>query len=221
MTKKNDIARWAEEQINAALGDVQPVEPAKPKRPRRPNKAAIVVNGDAGQIAGGDINNVHMIHTEKVIQKTVAVPQPGEEHITEEQVAELHRLKDEIIRLETIAKKSPATHQTVWGALNRKMKVGAMRMIPKDKFPAAKRFMQQWIGRLSDRPTVQKKDPGLRTRRIRAIKTNTRQDTVLEAKVLAYMQNNFGKTSVGDLDQQELEQTYRYMLGTRKPRGDV
>lgn len=190
-----------------------------PKRKRQPSapKLSVVVNGGNGD--GHGVGNT-IIKTERHTTRTIAEPRPGAEHITEEQVRQLHDLKDEIVRLEAIGKKDPATPQRVWSALNKAMRVGAMRMIPLDKFPSARKYLHSWIGRLSDGATVQKKDAdGVRKRRLAYIHKNM-ADLGCEERVRDYMEKHFGVRSSGDLPNAEaLEQVYRYVASVKKEAG--
>ena len=97
---------------------------------KRDNGGDILVSGDRNIVGNGN----SMVITEKHVIKQKAEPKPGKEHITEQQVRRLHDLKDEIIRLEQIAKRNPATHQRVWAAFNKAMGIGSMRMLPLNKF---------------------------------------------------------------------------------------
>lgn len=183
-------------------------ESAKPARkPRRKPDPKVSVQGD-GNIVG---NNNTYIKTEKHINKVRATPRPGEEHITEDQVARLRDLKDEILRLEQLAKKKPATHQTVWASLNKRMNVGAMRMIPIGKFKAAEKYLLSWIGRLTRTKSVQNKDPDtVRRRRIAYIQTNMKQ-LGIEDRVRDYMERHYGVRSLKELpDQAAIERVYQY-----------
>lgn len=155
-----------------------------------------------------------------MVTRTIATPQPGTEHITENQVAKLHALKDEIIKLEALAKRDPATPQRVWAALNKKMKVGAMRMIPASKFKAAETFMLTWLGQLADRPAVQKKAPdAVAKRRIAYIQTNMKK-LGCEIRVRNYMEKHFGVRSLTDLpDAAAMERVYRYVASIKKESG--
>lgn len=193
-----------------------PTEPAQPKpaRKRSPRpENSIEVNGHGNIVGNGNT----VIKTEKLTHKTIAEPKPGAEHITEEQVRRLHDLKDQIIQLEQAAKRNPATHQRVWSTLNKTMRVGSMRMIPKDKFNAAEKYMLGWIGQLMDRPAAQKNAPDtVRKRRITYIQTNMKKLGV-EDKVRAYMLKNYAVTSLTDLhDQAALEAVYRYVSGLKQ-----
>lgn len=189
---------------------------AKPAVKPRRNRSAVVVNIKAGNGDGNGIGNT-IIKTEKVVSKTIATPQPGAEHITETQVRRLHDLKDEILRLEALAKRDPATPQRVWASLNKKMGVGSMRMIPVTKFKAAEKYLLTWIGQLADRPTVQKKAPDIIAKRyIAFIQTNMKKLNV-EERVRNYMEEKFGTRSLKDLSGlPDLERVYRYVGGLKR-----
>lgn len=188
-------------------------EASKPVRKlrARPRPAQSIV-GDNNVQAGGDVH----ITTEKVVRKTIAKPQPGELHITEDQVARLHALKDEILKLEAAAKRDPATPQRVWSALNKKMGVGAMRMIPAAKFKAAEKYLLTWIGQLMDRPAAQKKAPDtVEKRRITYIQTNMKA-LDCEVRVRDYMEQHFGVRSLKELPTPAaLERVYRYVASLK------
>lgn len=188
---------------------------AKPQRMQR-KPASNVINITAGNGDGNGIGNT-IIKTEKVISRTTAKPQPGIEHITEDQVRRLHDLKDEILRLEALAKKDPATNQRVWSALNKKMRVGAMRMIPAVKFKDAEKYLLTWIALLTDRPSVQKNAPDIvRKNRISYIQTNMKKLDI-ESRVRDYMEKHFGVRSLTELpDLKALERVYRYVAGVKK-----
>ena len=194
-------------------------ESAKPARKPRAKPVAtpsITINVGNGDGDGNGIGNT-IIKTEKVTNKTIATPKPGDEHITEAQVRKLHDLKDEIIKLEALGKRDPATPQRVWGALNREMRVGAMRMIPAAKYRAAEKYLQSWIGRLMDGKTVQKKAAGtVESRRIAYIQTNMKKLNA-EERVRDYMEKHFGVRSLKDLPGAEaLEKVYRYVASVKK-----
>lgn len=187
---------------------------AKPARkPRAKRVLKVTVTGDSNIV--GDNNTV--IKAEKVVRKTIARPVPGIEHITEAQVARLHALKDEILKLEAASKRDPATPQRVWSALNKKMGVGAMRMIPASRFDAAENYLLTWIGQLMDRPAAQKNaSETVRKRRIAYIQTNMKSLNC-ELQVRDYMHRLFGVRSLSDLpDPSALERVYRYVAGLKR-----
>jgi len=189
---------------------------AKPKRAPRRNPAGNVINIKTGNGDGNGIGNT-IIKTEKVITRTTAKPQPGSEHINEDQVRRLHDLKDEILRLESLGKRDPATPQRVWSALNKKMRVGAMRMIPAAKFKDAEKYLLTWRAQLTDKASVQKKAPDtVRKRRIAYIQANMKKLDI-ESRVRDYMEKHFGGRSLSDLpDLKSIERVYRYVAGVKK-----
>lgn len=191
-------------------------ESAKPARKpsRKPSSSSITINTGNGD--GNGIGNT-IIKTERVTTKTIATPKPGAEHITEAQVRKLHDLKDEIIKLESLGKRDPATAQRVWGSLNKAMGVGAMRMIPASKARDAEKHLQSWIGRLMDGKTVQKKAAGtVETHRISYIQTNMKKLNA-EERIRDYMEKHFNVRSLKELpDAAALERVYRYVASVKK-----
>ncbi|WP_051711585.1 hypothetical protein [Andreprevotia chitinilytica] len=195
----------------------------KPRTPRKKPATAVMtaggnlvnVSGDGvvvGQIVAGDVHQ----HYEKKTSKVIVKPQPGAEHITEEQVRRLHDLKDQILELEPLGKQNPATPQRVWNSLNKKMGVGAMRMIPAAKFKAAEKYLHEWLGRLAAGKAVQKKAPDeVAKRRITYIQTNMKKLDI-EPKVRAYMLKHFDAPSLKDLDLTALNKVYQYVAGIKK-----
>lgn len=181
-----------------------------------PAASGFTITVNAGDGDGNGIGNT-IIKTERVTRRIIARPVPGDEHINEAQVRRLHDLKDEILKLEAIAKRDPATAQRVWGALNAKMGVGAMRMIPLAKFKAAEKFLLSWIAQLTDRPTVKRKAPEtVEKKRITFIQTNMKK-LDCEEKVRDYMEKHFGVRSLKELpDLDALERVYRYVAGLKK-----
>lgn len=203
----DDKKKQAKARATALLGESKPA-----RKPRAKPVSSIQVAGDGNVV--GDNNTV--IKTEKIVRKTIAKPAPGTEHITEAQVARLHALKDEILKLEAVAKRDPATPQRVWAALNKKMGVGAMRMIPATRFKAAEKYLLTWIGQLMDRPATQKNAPDtVRKRRIDYIQTNMKT-LDCEERVRDYMEKHFGVRSLTELPTPAaLERVYRYVAGLK------
>ncbi|MBF0334598.1 MAG: hypothetical protein HQL40_13295 [Alphaproteobacteria bacterium] len=178
-------------------------------RPGAAAAGAVTITGDG--VVVGDGNRVVVIKTEKVIRRVRAVPVPGDEHITEAQVAKLHELVRQIVEMEQLVKRSPASKDRVWGALNRRMCVGAMRMIPVEKFPAAEKYLREWLGRLNSTKTAVKRDPEHQKKRIIAIQTVMKRHG-LEERVRGYMRKTFCCGSLKELDHEALERVYRYSM---------
>lgn len=192
------------------------LDKAKPKRSARsPRGNAVRVSGTKmtiGQIAGG---NIHNFRTNKIIHKTIAKTEPGTTHISEEQMGALHKLVDEIVRLEGLAKKDPATHRRVWHSLNRKIGIGSARLMPIGKFPLAKSYLNQWLAQLSNRAVIKKRAPNVvRKRRITAIQSRCNELNIQEWRK-RHMQDTFNKASMTALTDSELEVLYRDVMNRK------
>lgn len=172
----------------------------------------VSISGNGNIVGNGNT----VIKTERYITKTIARPVPGAEHITESQVARLHELKDDILRLEALSKKDPATPQRIWSAVNKTCGVGSMRMIPLEKFKKAEKFMLQWRARLTDAKSTKKKDPdGVRKSRLAYIHANMKK-LAIEEIVRTYMREKFDTSSLKDLDLPALEQVYHYVASKKR-----
>ena len=180
---------------------------------KRDNGGDILVSGDRNIVGNGN----SMVTTEKHVIKQKAEPKPGKEHITEQQVRRLHDLKDEIIRLEQIAKRNPATHQRVWAAFNKAMGIGSMRMLPLNKFTRGEAYLLEWIGRLNSTASVESKDyEESKKRKFTYIRVNMRK-LPIEDRVKSYMQANYGVESTKDLpDLYAIKKVYYYVANLKK-----
>ncbi len=87
-------------------------------------------------------------------------------------------------------------------------------MIPLEKFPKAKKYLLEWVGRLNSMPSAPVKDGDeWRKRKYAYIKVNTKNDP---AALNAYISKNFGVTSLTELSNEELERVYRYAASRKK-----
>lgn len=171
-------------------------------------------NGNViGVINGGA--TIHQVHTQRHIQKTIAEVKPGEDHISDEQAAALHALVDKVVETEQRLKQKPRGHRSVWGALNAHCSVPQYRLIRAEDFAKAQKYLHQWIGRLDSMASAPVKDgDAWRKRKYAYIKINCKDDT---AAIDRYIAKNFKVSSLTELDNDQLEQVYRY-VASRKSR---
>jgi len=171
-------------------------------------------NGNViGVINGGTI---HQVNTQNHVQKTIAEVRPGDEHISDEQAAALHALVDTVVDTEKRLKQKPRGHRAVWGALNAHCSVPAYRLIRAEDFVKAQKYLHQWVGRLSSMASAPVKNgDAWRKRKYAYIKINSKDDP---AAVDRYIAKNFKAASLTELDNQQLEQVYRY-VASRKSKG--
>ena len=173
------------------------------------------VAGVSGSVTGnvvGEVHSggvVHQIHTQRHVTKTVAKVSPGGEHITEAQAAALLGLVNKIVEKEALLKKAPRTHRSVWAALNSHCGVTSYRLIKGEDFDRARKYLDQWMGRLSSMATAPIKDGDeWRKRRYAYIKINTKASED-ELALMKYLQKNYRLQSLTELDNPQLEQVYR------------
>lgn len=183
-----------------------------------------VAAAPAVQIGGSNTNviglvqsggTVHQIHTQRHVVKTIAEVNPGAEHISEEQAAELTRLVNQIVETETLLKGRPATHRAVWGALNAHCKVTKYRLIQSIDFDRAKKYLQQWIGRLNSMASAPAKDTDWRSKRFTAIKTRCKKQLGDADAYKPYIKKYFKAESLTDLSTDELQRTYTYIMAKK------
>lgn len=184
----------------------------KEQRVKPSSSQRVSISGDKNIV--GDNNTV--INTERVLHKTVADVKPGEQHIDDKQAARLHYLVDEIFKIEARLKKKPKTFQAIWKSLNAYIKVPKYRLIPREDFPRAEKYLLKWMGRLNSMKSAPSVDnEAWRKKKYAYIKINTKDDpSVLDRYIL----KNFGVTTIRDLDDADLEKTYRYIAGKRAAR---
>ncbi|MDO8933603.1 MAG: hypothetical protein Q7U97_14510 [Rhodocyclaceae bacterium] len=176
-------------------------------------------NGRAAQIAGRDIinNNVINIHPAPPSSppKPRVVIQPGPEHIAEGQRVTLQGLVDEVVRLEAVARREPKAHQSVWRALNARMKASSYHLILAADYVRAEKFLREWIGRLSSTKSAAKKDPDWRKRKYSYIFVNVKQ--LDKGKALDDLLNDrYGGASVKDITDEELTAVYQTVAGWKR-----
>lgn len=159
--------------------------------------------------------NAQIINTQSHRTITKAEVKPGLEHIEDRQAAILQRLVKEIVETEARLKKAPASHRAVWARLNSFCGVPQYRLIKSEDFDRARKYLDQWMGRLHSLASAPVKDgDSWRKRHYSYIKVNSKHPED-DAAVKTYMKANFGADSMTELSNDELEQLYKYVAGRR------
>lgn len=162
---------------------------------------------------------VQIIHTQNHRTTVKAETKPGSEHITTEQRAILLDLVNQVVEKEQVLRKTPKSHRAVWAALNKHMGVPSYSLIAFGGFDKARSYLTQWIGGLNAMKSAPIKDGvAWRNSRLKALHANVRGDSELEEKMRSYMKRKFDVTSLADLPNEHLEETYRYIVGVRSRR---
>lgn len=167
----------------------------------------IKIDGDFnGQMAGGDIINIHQAPATPAPKLKVII-QPGPEHIGDEDRAKLKALVDDIVKLESIARRAPKPHAAVWSALNKKLKTTSYHLIKTADCGKAEKFLREWIGRLSSTKAAVKNDPNWRKRKYSFIFTNVKQLAAGD-RLTTHLRDRYSVGSVKDLDDTQLAALY-------------
>lgn len=142
--------------------------------------------------------------------------QPKEGDLTPAHARELKELVEKIVESEKTAKRRPSSYGAVWNALNRRMGVTYYREIPDTEFERARTYLEQWLGRV--KRLLRRADPEeWRRERYKAIFARaTKNWGFTKAQVDDLILARFGKSSIRDLSQQQLEQLYNSMMGSKK-----
>ncbi len=175
--------------------------------------SSIAVYGNENIVGNGNI----IVRPEKIFKKTTVILSSDDKiHITDRQAVTLKELVGEVIRLEKIVRRRPATFAAVWGAVNKHCGVPQYRLIRQADFEKARKYLYSWIGRLSSTPSAAKKAPeDIRKRRTAYIQTNMKKLNC-EDRVRDYAFRKFGTASLSRLDMDELETVYRYVAGLKR-----
>ena len=147
--------------------------------------------------------------------KVKVVIQPGPECIDDEQKNRLKALVAEVVRLESLVRRTPRTYSSVWVGVNAKAKASSYHLITQANYPKAEKFLREWIGRLSSTKSAPAKDANWRNRKFSFIFTNVKQldaEQVLRTKLLEH----FGSESMKDLSDADLGSVYQWVAGWKK-----
>lgn len=169
-------------------------------------------NNTVNQVTGTQNN----ITTQKHVTKTIAEVKPNETHINEKQRSILLDLVNQIVKKEEIVRRTPKKHNGVWSALNKFCGVPKYNLIALEDFEKAETYLRKWLGRLNSTATAKKDNPtATRTRQISYIKVNAAKFG-LDDWIRAYVKKHFGVESIADLDEIELDKTYKAVAAKKR-----
>jgi hypothetical protein len=203
---------------------IQKAAPAA-KKPRKtttkqaltPQPGVIYVAGSGNVVAGGDVT--HHVHHHAPAPRPKVVIKTADGTIDATQRADLQALVREWMDTHKALKRRELTWGAAWGSFNKAMKVSGYAEIKPEQFDKAKAWLRRQIAILNSMASAPKKLPDLRVKRYAAIKTKCKNQLRDEFAYVPYIQKTFGKTSLTDLADQELERTYRYVMGKRAQTG--
>lgn len=157
------------------------------------------------------IDTINIIHTlPQKAQKTIVI-RDGEGYISSKNKAMLKNLINKLILTHNEIKRVSLSYAVAWSKLNKYMKVESYHAIEEVNFEKAKKFLQIEIAKLNRMPSAKKKNPKWRAARYTAIHARVKQYNLTLWKNL-YMEKEFNKVSLSELDDNELEKIYSAIM---------
>lgn len=176
----------------------------------KPAKTNVNISG-TGNIIGN--NNTINITTNKTPKPKIIV-KTGEGSITAAQKAKLKDLINEWIATYNAVKKSTLSNASAWARLNKKMKVNSYHEIPDHAFDDAIKYLRVQIGQIKRMASAPKKVVGWRSTQVKAIQARSNEKGIQDWRK-DYMAKNFGKSSMTELTDKELQQLYQAVMGKK------
>lgn len=170
----------------------------------------IVINGGQG-IQIGDIHNHNYGATEPV--KPIVIVQTGHGTIDAQQKRRLLDLRDEIVN-DSVVRNTPKMPGSVMTGLNRYMKVNKYDEILSVDFEKALNWMVRQRAILNSARSAPKKLPAWRNGRIKAIHSRCKERGFEDWRI-EHMKKKFGKSSMLDLPDADLEALYRTVMSKK------
>lgn len=183
-----------------------------------PTNNVIAIHGGTNII--GNQGPVH-VYTRDTRPPPAPTPPPPD-HITEEQAATLKRLHDDWVALAEAVKTraKPITPQQAWININRAGHCTTYKHMRQERFESVCTYVQQQMAILRSGKTARSRDPKWRSSRIGAIKARSINQLGNEFVYLPYIKKSFNAQSLTELDDEQIEATYRHVLKL-KPRSKV
>lgn len=172
----------------------------------------------SNSIIAGSGSTIHNISTTHHTTKTIAKVKPGEEHITNEQAALLQLLVNEVATNEKYIKLNPRNHRAIWAALNSHMKVPSYRLIKKEQFDKAEKYLRTTLGRLNSQKSAKTKLPknDWRNRKYRYIHASFNEVPELEEWFRLHILKKYGTENKSELDDEQLEHAYTSLANKKR-----
>ena len=183
-----------------------------PENPTPQAGVSINLTGGRGhQVVGGDFYD-QSVRVEKLVPPPVTV-KTGDGVLNAGQKAKLTALVRDIVDASK-AKRTPLAYGTVWSKLNTHMRVNKYDEILQDDFEKASAYLLRERAMLLKIPSAHKKNPDWRRRRIAAVHARCNERGWQEWR-RAYMKEKFGRESMDQMPDSELESLYRAVMAKK------
>jgi hypothetical protein len=167
------------------------------------------VTGNGNIVAGRDVHQV-TVHVEKIVAARTPV-KTGDGVIDALQKRRLQDLCHDIVTISAQVESAPSSHAKVMSALHRRMKVNSYAEIKAEAFGQAVSYLTRWRARLNSHPQARSRSENWRRGRIAAIQARCTEKGWQEWRH-AYMLERFGRNSLVNMPDTEIEQLYRTVM---------
>lgn len=168
----------------------------------------VTVTGGTVFVGNGNVHNVFNV------RPRVTVVQTGNGVLDAAQKRRLLDLRDQIVGVSRVLEGQAVSPATVMRRLNAHMNVNSYAEIPSELFDRAESYLVRWRARLEGMPGATK-SPGWRDRRIQAIHARCKE-LRCDRWRLNYMRKVFGKVSLIDLSNEEVDKLYRAVMDRKR-----
>ena len=213
-----------DDNTNKIIELIQSAAAKKKARPRKPptppptplaSPGVIYVAGDGNVVAHGSINTHPHYHQHPPARPRVIV-KTGEGVVSASEKATLRDLVEKWMQARAAVKKTPRSLAAAGSSFNGAMKANSYAELRSDQMEAARKWLPRQTATLNAMPSAAKQGGDRwRAARYAGIKARCKNQLADEFAYVAYTQQHFGKTSLTDLADKELERTYRYIMGLR------
>lgn len=183
---------------------------SKPKRVAR-CKPTIAVNGDSNIIGNGNT----VIKTERIIHRPKVEVKTGDGVVSAEQKARIQQLVKDWMEARNSVRKSELSYGAAWSAVNKKAGVNSYHEIPAEKFKIVETWLLKQMAIVHSMPSAPAKSTQWRSRRIKGIQSRC-TELGIQDKRKSYMLKTFGKDSLIQLSDADVERVYRWAMGKHR-----
>lgn len=162
------------------------------------SKIQIIGNNNAGVM--GDGNHIHINVKASPSTRPKINVQPGTEHISDTQAAEVKELVDKTVSA------TGKNHAFVWSTIKRRYRFTKYQLITHDKYDDIIKYLKKWIASHTVTPLNASANRKRVLARIHA-EANKQKGTL--EQVYAYIQGRFGTSSLSELTQGQLDEIVR------------
>ncbi|WP_423197415.1 DNA-binding protein [Cupriavidus sp. H19C3] len=195
----------AQKRLQAELDKV--LGPRRAQTSMQGSGGGTVLNFNGGTVFFGNGNQINNVFR---LQPKITVVQNCGGTLDASQKRRLLDLRDQIVGVSRVLEGHQVMPATVMRRLNSHMHVNSYAEIAADLFERAESYLVRWRSRLEGMPGATK-SPGWRDRRVQAIHARCKE-LGCDRWRLNYMRKVFGKVSMIDLSNEQIDKLYRAVM---------